>query len=111
MRLTFLQSRVLTELKHMFYQHRVRVRARRASRIRHACSPAQPKDKGGGDVRNTARRAATGVVKPKDYGLNQDTIDRWKGRLEEPEAYEAELSKAEERADLICGAIGCSGSC
>ncbi len=37
----------------------------------------QEKNKGGGDVRNTRRRSPTSV-RAEDYGLDRDTIHRWR---------------------------------
>jgi hypothetical protein len=42
----------------------------------------QEKDRGGGDVRNTANRPVIGV-RPEDFGLDRDTIHRWRKRLAE----------------------------
>ena len=68
--------------------------------------------KSGGDyVSEACNRAVTRSDVLPINAPDKMTVSRWRGRLTEPEAYEAELSKAEERADLICGATGCSGSC
>lgn len=55
---------------------------------------AQEKDKGGGDVRNTRRRSATGVQAGKDGIPERYVIERWRKKLKEPAKFETELDKA-----------------
>jgi hypothetical protein len=64
---------------------------------------AQEKDPGGGDVRNTRRRSTTGV-RAEDFGLDRDTIHRWRKKLSAPGKFDAELEKTRARCLKICEA-------
>jgi len=56
------------------------------------------KDKGGGDVRNTRRRPATGVQTAGKNGIpERSVIDRWRRKLNDPDKFEATYEQAAAR--------------
>lgn len=74
---------------------------------------AQPKDKGGGDVRNTGNRSVTGVVTITDvFDIHPDDeraidatkmmLSRWRKSLGADEAFAVALADAHSRCKRIC---------
>jgi phage N-6-adenine-methyltransferase len=54
---------------------------------------------GRGQIRPSALRDG---LKAKDLGLDRDTISRWRKRLKEPDRFDEELQRAQERCLMVC---------
>ena len=60
-----------------------------------------PGNRGAGRGQIRPSRSADGL-KAKDLGLDRDTISRWRKRLKEPDRFDEELQRAQERCLMVC---------